>query len=122
MTEMKFPCRLAERGLDSISYRDKKGRLPASLKLCGEVQTWGVGGLRKVPRTFASYASVLSTSLTCYNWSQTGFQKRPSPVAERSVVCAEAGDLGAVLRLQPWGRQSRKEGNPPQMWSVYSQD
>lgn len=33
-------------------------------------------------------------------------------MAERSVVCAEASDLGAVLRSQPWGRPSRKEGNP----------
>lgn len=42
--EMKFPCRLAEWGLDSESVTgNKKGRLPAYLKLCGEVQTWGAG-------------------------------------------------------------------------------
>lgn len=42
--EMKFPCRLAEWRLDSESVTgNKKGRLPAYFKLCGEVQTWGGG-------------------------------------------------------------------------------
>lgn len=56
--EMKFPCRLAEWRLDSESVTgNKKGRLPAYFKLCGEVQTWGGGcWFWKVPRTLASYS------------------------------------------------------------------
>lgn len=46
MTEMKFPCRLADWGLESElvtgNKKKKKGRFPAYLKLCREIQTRGV--------------------------------------------------------------------------------